>query len=191
MTDALEQFEEHMAHQRLRFYDGEAQQMPPMVSIYMNARGPGGLPPTQDLFVKLVVARAVDDEQGTRARAARTYPSLVRQHHFQVALRTRARFDGVHWVPSLDMNGIDLLVLHRGFALGVALSMRSDNAAFWAKVKAQRHPPLAGLHMVHLDVDLAQARRVGQFAVHPLSDVWTVQQAMDDLISDCADALAG
>jgi hypothetical protein len=114
---------------------------------------------------------------------------LVRQQHFQTVLRTRTNLMGVHWLVSLDMLGIDLLILHRGFALGVALSIRTETAAAWQAIKHGRHPILAGLTMLELDVDPNRAEKVGPFWVHPLSDAWGVQNAMEALMSQSRDAL--
>lgn len=180
----LERLEDAMRSQRLSMYPRTAESedlaLPGLVSIFLHERqrALSGLP-TQERYLKAVVEAAPGlPELAVRARASRTYPALVRQSHFQVALRTYTTLQGVHWIIGLDMAGVDLLVLDRGFALGVALSVSTDSAAAWQAVKRRRHPPLTGMVMVQLDVDPVQAPRVGPFWVHPLSDVWVVQNAM-------------
>ena len=183
----LERLESAMLSQRLSMYprtlDSEQLALPGLVEIFLKERrrALSGLP-TQERYLKAVIDAAPDlPEMSVRARASRTYPALVRQSHFQTALKTYGHFEGVHWIIGLDMAGVDLMVLDRGFMLGVALSVSTDMAASWQHVKRQRHPPLSGMRLVHLDVDPNQAPRIGPFWVHPLSDVWIVENAMEAL----------
>ena len=62
------------------------------------------------------------------ARACRTYPSFVRQHHAVLALREH--FPVVSWDRWLDqLQGVDMLVVDaRGLAAGVALSTETAKA---------------------------------------------------------------
>ena len=189
MRDDLDALESSMRQQRLVAYpstdESDRLPLPRMVDIYVKCCR--DLSPeyvcTQDRFLNAVVAACPDlPSDGVRARASRTYPALVRQQHFLTALRTRTSLEGVHWIPDMDYRGIDLLVLDHGCVLGVALSLNTANAAHWQTVKAQRHPPLAGLAMLRLDLDPDNAPRVGPFWVHPLADVWRVQDAMTNLM---------
>ncbi len=184
--DELAVLEAMMAQQRLRGYpstpESDLLALPRMVDIYLACSQKLGRLPTQERFLGEVVAACPElPEIGVRARASRTYPALVRQQHFAIALRTRTKLEGVHWIPELDYRGVDLLVLHRGLALGVALSLRTENAARWQGVKRTRHPQLGGLVMLELNLDPenAQTRRVGPFWVHPLTDVWQVENALE------------
>jgi hypothetical protein len=73
------------------------------------------------------------------ARACRTYPSFVRQHHAVLALREH--FPVVSWDRWLDqLQGVDMLVVdERGLAAGVALSTETTRARDWSLVKDVRH----------------------------------------------------
>jgi len=185
--DELERLESAMRSQRLSMYprtpESEDLALPGLVSIFLHERqrALSGLP-TQERYLKAVVDAAPGlPELAVRARASRTYPALVRQSHFQTALRTRTKLEGVHWIVGLDMAGVDLLALDHGYVLGVALSVLTEMATTWQSIKRRRHPPLTGMPMLQLDVDPNRAPRIGPFWVHPLSDVWTVQDAMDAL----------
>jgi hypothetical protein len=184
--DALERFEAMMERQTLRMYprtmDSEQLALPSMARIFQRQlRATEGVP-TEERFLKAVVEEAPEfPEMSVRARASRAYPAFVRQEHFRVALLTRSGLQGVYWIIDLDMLGVDLLVLDHGCALGIEMSVQTDTAADWQLVKHRRHAALPGLEMLELKADPMSAPRIGPFWVHPLGDVWTVQDAMETL----------
>src|SRR3954451_21064233 len=114
-----------------------------MVSIYRSlVTGP--FPPTQSDFADEVERRVRTTSPGLsrsaiRARACRTYPSFVRQHH--AVLLLREHFPVVSWDRWLDqLQGVDMLVVdERGLAAGVALSTETASARDWSAVKDVRH----------------------------------------------------
>jgi hypothetical protein len=104
----------------------------------------GPFPPTQSDFADEVARRVLSTLPGLRrsavwARACRTYPSFVRQHH--AVLTLRMHFPVVSWDRWLDqLQGVDMLVVdERGLAAGVALSTETGNARAWSDVKDGRH----------------------------------------------------
>jgi hypothetical protein len=116
---------------------------PDMVSIYRSLVN-GPFPPTQSEFADEVTRRVRSTLPGLSqtavwARACRTYPSFVRQHHAVLALREH--FPVVSWDRWLDqLQGVDMLVVdHRGLAAGVALSTETTRAHDWSSVKDERH----------------------------------------------------
>ncbi|MGE3271580.1 MAG: hypothetical protein AB7P40_22710 [Chloroflexota bacterium] len=116
---------------------------PDMVSIYRSLVD-GPFPPTQSAFADDVTVKVRTKLPGLRrsavfARACRTYPSFVRQHHAVLALREH--FPVVSWDRWLDqLQGVDVLVVdHRGLAAGVALSTETALARGWSVVKDDRH----------------------------------------------------
>ncbi len=116
---------------------------PDMVSIY-RSMVTGYFPPTQSDFADDVARRLRSTLPGLRrsavwARACRTYPSFVRQHHAVLALREQ--FPVVSWDRWLDqLQGVDILVVdERGLAAGVALSTETQRSHDWAEVKDGRH----------------------------------------------------
>ena len=121
----------------------ESAQFPDMVSIYRSLVN-GHFPPTQSEFADDVARRVRSTQPGLRrsavfARACRTYPSFVRQHHAVLALREH--FPVVSWDRWLDqLQGVDMLVVDaRGLAAGVALSTETAKARDWSAVKDVRH----------------------------------------------------
>lgn len=121
----------------------EAAQFPDMVSIYRSLVN-GHFPPTQSEFADDVARRVRTTQPGLRrsavfARACRTYPSFVRQHH--AVLTLREHFPVVSWDRWLDqLQGVDMLVVDaRGLAAGVALSTETGKARDWSAVKDARH----------------------------------------------------
>ncbi len=187
-TDALDKFEERLVtYGRLEFPIGpdvENKSFPPMATIYKDLILPGDLPPPQTAFARRVMLDADHADpkflppQGVYARAANKYPSFVRQHHFSVALRERTQLEGVYWQDSLDFRGLDILVLHRGFAIGIDLSLATDKAAFWKTIKANRHSePVRGLEIIRLDVK-PRTYQIGDYWLHPPSDIKIIVTAM-------------
>jgi len=121
----------------------EAAAFPDMVSIYRSLVN-GPFPPTQSEFADDVERRIRSTLPGlkiaaVRARACRTYPSFVRQHHAVLVLREH--FPVVSWDRWLDqLQGVDMLVVdERGLAAGVALSTETTTARDWSTVKDGRH----------------------------------------------------
>jgi len=190
--NALEQFEVDLhAHDYLLFHHGPDvnwRAMPPMVAIYRDL-APGDRPPTQWQFVQRVMFEAERRDPGAlpqlgvRGRAESVFPSLVRQHHFQVALAVSGLFDDCYWLPWLDMHGIDLLVTRDSLAVAIALSVDSDKASFWKRIKDRRHPPPRGLELLQLNADREEFT-IGDFFLHPPRHVQMVAERMDDLEFD-------
>jgi hypothetical protein len=121
----------------------EAAAFPDMVSIYRSLVN-GPFPPTQSEFGEEVARRVRNTLPGLSqtavfARACRTYPSFVRQHHAVLVLREH--FPVVSWDRWLDqLQGVDMLVVDgRGLAAGVALSTETAKARDWSAVKDVRH----------------------------------------------------
>jgi hypothetical protein len=121
----------------------ESAQFPDMVSIYRSLIT-GHFPPTQSEFADDVARRVRATLPGLRrsavfARACRTYPSFVRQHH--AVLTLREHFPVVSWDRWLDqLQGVDMLVVDaRGLAAGVALSTETAKSRSWSEVKDVRH----------------------------------------------------
>ena len=137
---------------------------PSLCGIYWQLARQGRVP-TQAEFVEAVwAATARLPRAGVRGRAARTYPSLVRQHHAELLLRER--FPVVVWSEYLDHHGVDLLVVDAWFAVGVALSTDTPLSHRWRQVKQQRHPDPPGLPILEVWAEPC-AYRVGPFWLHP------------------------
>lgn len=172
-----------MREQHLVFYPpvsgSELAALPPMATLFVRTVSRSMLPPTQEQFAQRVL---VEDPSLSadivRARVSRTYPAFMRQWHLVVQLQVRGRVEAAHWIPDLDYQGVDLLVLHHRYALGVALSMRSEAAGYWQDVKARRHRGVSGLPMLYLNVDPAAPLKVGEFWVHGVDDVELIERSV-------------
>ena len=135
-----------------------------MAAIYWNlARG--GIVPEQGAFAEDVAAQL--GQRGNPdviARAFRAYPALVRQHHFFLVLKEH--FPVVVRSEELDFNGVDLLVVEHGRAYGIALSVPTNRACSWQKVKQIRHPGCPEhLPVLYLYAS-SEEYPVGQFWLH-------------------------
>jgi hypothetical protein len=152
----------------------EQARFPGMVAIYWGLVDGNGCPPTQGDFMRLVaddpLVRGLP-RQAVLARAARAYPSLVRQQHFEYLLR--ARFRWVFRGDELDLAGIDFLILRDGRAYGVGLSTDTEDARSWRERKDARHGELP-VPVVDL---YAEPDRyvIGDFWLHPTEDVDRVE----------------
>ena len=142
-------FERRLAGMCLEFpkaRTSEWERFPSMVGIYRSLARLDV--PTQCTFAEKVASEMNRcGDLGVVARASRTYPSLVRQHHFLLVLREH--FDLVVWDEDTDQCGVDLLVIDQAEAYGVALSTQTANARFWHGVKQERHmrPPIPTLDL--------------------------------------------
>jgi hypothetical protein len=165
VTDVVDEFEARVSAFPLTFTAGPraAQaRMPDMVKIYRDIAGHIDTPANPAAFCNRVANEAEHDDPRAWPRdqlvrrALITWASLIRQHHFLLVLRTRYTEDiqAAYWFPWLDHNGIDILAVYEPFAFGIALSLDTDNARFWAEsVKAIRHPPLKGIKIARFEVD--------------------------------------
>lgn len=145
--------------------------MPPFVGIYYSMLGYDGcIPPTQDEFVDryLDTVRVEFIGRGTapaiRYRAQRAYPSFVRQHHAELALR-----DAFPWTlrsSIIDRVGVDLLVLHEYGALGIALSVDTPTSRAWSDAKAGRNRNRKAPFPILPIYCEPREKEVGQFWLH-------------------------
>jgi len=147
-------------------------QFPNMAAIYWNLARTS-IVPEQDVFVQAVAALLDQgDNPDVLARAARTYPALVRQHHFALVLKEH--FPLVVRSEELDLHGVDILVVEDGRAYGVALSVETASAHEWQRVKNRRHPLPPGLPILWLYAR-PDGYRVGPFWLHPPEQVAEVR----------------
>ncbi len=161
--------EERLATLPLRFLPNRARSwenaaFPNMAAIYWNlARS--CVVPEQDVFAGAVAALM---DQGNNpavvARASRAYPALVRQHHFYLMLREH--YPIVVRSEELDLNGVDLLIVEQGRAYGIALSVETEAAHSWQRVKQRRHPESPErLPVLYLYAKRSEYR-IGNFWLH-------------------------
>ena len=164
---------------------------PNMAAIYWNLARTCVVP-EQDVFAG-TVASLMDqgDNPSVIARALRTYPALVRQHHFFLVLKEH--FPIVVRSEELDLNGVDLLVVDGGRAYGIALSVETEAAHYWHQIKLSRHPDCPK----HLPILYLYARRgeftIGRFWLHHPEQWIGVRSWIEDnrFYDDCLTASHG
>ena len=145
---------------------------PNMAAIYWNLARTQ-IVPDQDVFAGAVAALLDQgDNEAVIARACRAYPALVRQHHFSLVLKEH--FSLVVRSEELDLHGVDLLIVEDGRAYGVALSVQTEAAHEWQRVKDQRHPIPPGLPVLYLYAG-SEGFRIGRFWLHPPEQVAEVK----------------
>ena len=162
----------------VRLPEVENARFPSLVGIYWSLAA-SGEPPTPTLFAD-EVARALAresgkslDPAGVRARAARAYPSLVRQQHFEALLRRR--YSATHHSESLDHLGIDIAVVDEGLVVGLRLAYDSAAARLWRERKERRHPLPSGLPCLDLFARAGELG-VGEFWLHHRTQVGEVER---------------
>lgn len=146
---------------------------PAMIALYWELVRPDGTPPTQATFAEAVADRLPGlPRPAVVARASRTYPSLVRQHHFELVLREHFLVVvRAHW---LDLSGLDFLLVEDGRPYGLGLSVETTTAHRWAGRKAVRHPPPAHIPVLQLYVR-PHAYVIGDFWLHHPAQVEEVR----------------
>jgi hypothetical protein len=128
-----------------------------------------GLPPQQAEFAEAIAAQLPElPREAVIARACRSYPAFVRQHHFELLLKQQ--FDLVLRGDVVDHMGIDFLIVHQGRAYEVDLSVGTRSAAEWSVVKNRRHPKVPNLPVYRIEAGRG-SRRVGRFWLHDARDV--------------------
>lgn len=149
---------------------------PNMAAIYWSLARTS-IVPEQDVFAQSVAALMDQgDNPSVIARACRAYPALVRQHHFALVLKEH--FSLVVRSEELDLHGVDLLVVDRGRAYGVALSVQTEAAHAWQAVKQRRHPDPPDLPVLYLYAR-PDGFRIGRFWLHPPEQVREVRAFME------------
>jgi hypothetical protein len=152
----------------------ERARFPALIGLYWGLVGPDGLPPRQGAFMQAVAdheSLAELPREAVIARAGRTYPSLVRQHHFELLLRERFPF--VLRGHQLDLAGLDFLLFRGNRGYGVGLSVETAAGRAWHDVKDTRHGVLP-VPVLDLYAE-PDAYRIGRFWLHPAEDVDRVE----------------
>jgi hypothetical protein len=150
----------------------EYARFPAMARIYKATLGPDGMPPTQEAFAEAVAAELPAlAREAVLARACRTYPSLVRQQHFELVLR--GHFRSVITSSDFDLAGIDFVVIDRGRWYGIGLRTDTWRSHKWHEAKQTRHshPPFPVLDL-YVEPD---RYKVGDFWLHPPEQVEEVR----------------
>jgi len=125
----------------------------------------------------LVTDRGIAD--GLRARAFRTYPSLVRDLHFALLLRETHTGGHVLYNRRLDVEwGIDLLVTDGGRHWAVNLFTDTGRGNLFRGKKAHRHGRFCNVTYLELPVDFRGSVKCGRFYLYGERELVQVRDAM-------------
>jgi hypothetical protein len=159
-------FEQVIESYPLRFLPvrtAEMDRFPSMIKTYRRLTSDEGIPPMQAHFAEQIAGLVPSvPHDAAIARACRAYPAFVRQDHFALVLREH--FDLVVSDAALmDLEGIDILVVQNGRAVGVGLSSDTRSSHAWAVTKGFRHRRTP---IPVLDLYATDQYRVGAFWLH-------------------------
>lgn len=103
------------------------------------------------------------------ARILRTYPSLVRDHHFFLMLTSKGWFDRVIYSCRNDISGKDVVIQHKSKEYIVSLFIQTKRSTFFKRIKnAFRH--VYHNKEIPLPLDLDVAPKCGDFFVYGEND---------------------
>lgn len=106
-----------------------------------------------------------------RARAYRSYPSLVRDLHFGVVLSELSLFEEVISNPDLDITyGIDLLIVDRGLYFGVSLFTDTTRSKEGRMKKTNRHGVFDDVIYIELPVSFSGSKKCGEFFLYSMRE---------------------
>lgn len=103
-------------------------------------------------------------KQGLIARILRTYPSLIRDFHFYLLLTTDKSFDFVQYSCKQDLEGIDIVIEHKGEKYGVSLFVNTNRGCKYKIIKnSYRHT--YNFKEIQIPLNLSQAKKCGDICV--------------------------
>ena len=104
----------------------------------------------------------------------RTYPSLVRDHHFFLMLLNENCFDKVIYSCKNDIAGKDIVIQHQGNEYMLSLFIQTTRSTFFKRIKnALRH--VYSSKEIQLPLDLSVANKRGDFFVYSSKDLENVK----------------
>jgi hypothetical protein len=149
--------------------------------------------PSQDEFVENYFADNASElaatlttaqlKTGLEARLRRTYPSLVRDAHFEALLRERGL--DVVYDPKADIQaGIDHTVTYKGVQFHLHCYVKTKAGRYGRKIKNRRHD-FQGIHLdVEMDLGAEDSKKVGDFALYSGKHVDIVMEQMESKLKN-------
>ena len=111
------------------------------------------------------------------ARILRTYPSLVRDHHFYLMLAAEHCFDRVIYSCKNDISGKDLIVQHKGKEYFISLFVKTNRSTFFKQIKNTfRH--IYTRKEISLPLELDSTKKCGDFFVYDQSHIQQVKSVI-------------
>ena len=105
--------------------------------------------------------------EGLKARIYRTYPSLVRDIHFALFLKSKIKRGQVIYNQRLDVEeGIDLIIEHGGRYYAVNLYTDTKRAYAGRDRKNYRHTKYSNVNYLELPVEFRGSKSIGNFFLY-------------------------
>jgi len=115
--------------------------------------------------------------KGIKARAYRSYPSIVRDIHFALVVKERSGFDSVIYNYDTDIkDGIDLVIRNKGYSLSanshvtktyaVNLFTKTERAYMGRENKGSRHKKIPNVEYIDMPVSFKGSKRCGYFYLY-------------------------
>ena len=146
--------------------------------------------PTQKEFCELYFSenkqyfesRSFSDEliESLKARAFRTYPSLVRDLHFSFLLKEAAKEADVIYNTTLDTTkGIDILIKYRDQLYGFNLFTDTKLAKKWREKKDIKHKSFDNVKYFDIPLDLNAGERCGKFFLYGKNELKKIKEIIN------------
>lgn len=111
------------------------------------------------------------------ARILRTYPSLIRDHHFFLMLTSEGCFDRVIYSCKNDIAGKDIVIQHKSKEYIISLFVQTKRSTFFKRIKnVFRH--VYQSKEIPLPLNLDTASRCGDFYVYSDEDIARVKSTI-------------
>jgi hypothetical protein len=135
------------------------------------------VPPTQEEFILTFREKyGTINYTGLVSRLRRAYLSYVREYHLGFLLKKY--FENVVYDETMDLNGIDYLVVYKGQSFNIHAFVNTESSRMWREIKNTRHE-FVGNHL-DLPLDLSSGKRVGKFILYDDNDILSLKRLMDD-----------
>jgi hypothetical protein len=125
---------------------------------------------------------SLEIKTGLEARLRRTYPSLIRDLHFQALLEENG-FE-VSYNRDVDVKaGIDHIVKYKGFVFQIHCYVGTNRGRFSRDIKNSRHV-FSGTHLeLILDLSNPSTKKVGDFFLYSKNEIDLLLSQMDQRIT--------
>lgn len=125
----------------------------------------------KDVYVTQVIKNTVKQE-ALKSRVFRAYPSLVRDIHFCVLLKERAKNCNVIYNSDLDYSmGIDILIQYKKELFGINLYIDTDRAKLYRSKKYDRHESILNLKSIDVPVKFKAENKFKDFYLYGENEI--------------------
>jgi hypothetical protein len=193
------EIEQQIEGYRLKFLDVRDERVewvlefPMFVRTFLKLLERNNVVPSQDEFVERYFAdnaaelaqklTSIQLRTGLEARLRRTYPSFVRDVHFEALLREHGL--DVVYNPATDVQGgVDHTIKYKGIIFQLHCFAKTRAGQYARRVKNRRHK-FQGIHLdVQMELGSDWARKVGDFYLYSDKHVESVIAEMESKLGN-------